>query len=152
MCLTNQNFPLLATNSIRIMRNGQSLLLSPKYYAIVFCFVSSSIAEALVCLAISKMRKISYRITVLVSTTKDLVGLVNLTSERTKRITPKTRGGMCNHWYKLQPQLTCVVWHFQGRKGFGRQPAQARRKCCSPQSPGLEQTGHCYSLVNKIIV
>lgn len=69
-----------------------------KYYATVFCFVSSSIAEALVCLTISKMRKISYRITVLVSTTKYLVCLVNLTSERTKGITPKTKGGMCNHW------------------------------------------------------
>lgn len=58
MCLTNQNFPLLVTNSVRIMRNIHFPTTHGRvpFCFTLFCFFLS--AETLACLGMSKIRKI----------------------------------------------------------------------------------------------
>lgn len=53
MCFTNQNFSLLVTKSIKIIGNAQVHFLSMVgCHPVLFCFVSSSSAEIIVCLGI----------------------------------------------------------------------------------------------------
>ena len=98
-------------------------------HSVSFCFVSSSSAEIIVCLGISKIRKIPTwnHMYLYIHTAKDPADLVSLIPQREitakMRKSPKSTGGICKHWYKLAAlTLTCAVWHSQDRAGLGAQP------------------------------